>query len=135
VKDVLVRTELACPPAVRKLPGRVGPFSLVIAVEGDFLVPGLKLISGARRVAQGRKKSRQRGEIITQGAGPGDPRLLPPARILGSPGNAVVRVRLRARRDIAVSGEARESSLEFGAQTAYPRCRPQSSQARAIAST
>jgi hypothetical protein len=58
VEDVLVRAELARPPAVGKLAGRMGPFSLAIGVESDLLVPGLNLISGARRVAQGREHAR-----------------------------------------------------------------------------
>ncbi len=37
--------------------------------------------------------------------------------------------------DSNVSGEVGEGPIPFGAHTAYPRCSPQSSQARVIAST
>ena len=57
MKYVLVWTELARPPAVRKLQRRMIPISRVIRVEGYLLVPGLKLISGARYVAEGREEA------------------------------------------------------------------------------
>jgi hypothetical protein len=68
--NVLVGTELACPPTIRKLPSGVSPFPLVIGVEGDLLVPRLKLISVASCVTQGRKEARQRGKVISQRARP-----------------------------------------------------------------
>src|SRR5208337_1064195 len=135
VEDVLVGTELARPPAVGKLKRRVGPIPLVIRVEGCLLVPGLKLISGARYVAPGREQARQRGEVVSCWAGPKDPGFPPPARVAGGPGNAVVGLRLGAGQGVAGGGEAGEGPLQFGAHTAYPRCRPQSIHARAVAST
>ena len=135
MEDVLVGTELARPPAVGKLQRRVGPISLVIRVEGYLLVPGLKLISSARYVAEGREEARQRGEVISCWAGPIDPGFPLPARVAGGPGNAVVGLRLGAGHGVAVGGEVREGPLQFGAHTAYPRCRPQSIHARAVAST
>ncbi len=90
MEDVLVGTELARPPAVGKLQRRVGPISLVIRVEGYLLVPGLKLITGARYVAEGREEGRQRGEVVSCCTRPIDPGFPPPARVAGGPGNAVV---------------------------------------------